>query len=156
MTSGGVSTTGGVVLSFGTGTGQSYPLCLPLLSFLQSPNVEFTGLCAPVAAELTPTTGEPTSRHELARRDRKTRFAETRPAFERCVIIRGLLVSTRESTIWRAGSWAISPRGETPGFASPPHGRFALIDQLSGGLIGAPGPAALPAPRPLGTSFTVP
>src|SRR3954466_9240621 len=74
-----------------TGFGQSYPLCLPLLVFLQSPKLALTGLCAPgpLAAELTPTNGDPTIRQALAARDTRTRFALRLPVVERCIIIRG-------------------------------------------------------------------
>src|SRR5438128_1665646 len=80
-----------------TGSGQSYPLCLPLLSFLQSPKLALTGLCAPVAAELTPTNGDPTIRQALAARDTRTLFALRLPVVERCIIIRGLLIPTHSA-----------------------------------------------------------
>src|SRR4051812_31369622 len=95
LTTGGVSVPPPVVVvstgAFETGFGQSYPLCFPLLSFLQSPKVALTGLCAPppLAAELTPTNGDPTIRQALAARDTRTRLAVRLPVVERCIIIRG-------------------------------------------------------------------
>src|SRR3954465_6332078 len=90
-TGGGSVTTGVETTGVETGTGQLYPLCFPLLSFLQSPKVALTDLCAPppLAAELTPTNGDPTIRQALAARDTRTRFALRLPVVERCIIIRG-------------------------------------------------------------------
>jgi hypothetical protein len=34
--------------------------------------------------------------------------------------------SVRRSLHFRTGSWAVFPLGKIPGFASPPHGGFAL------------------------------
>src|SRR3954447_2513892 len=66
--------------------GQSYPLCLPALLFLQSPNVAFTCLCAPLVAALAPRTGDPTTRETLARRVAPTRFAVRLRVVEPCII----------------------------------------------------------------------
>src|SRR5256714_4288851 len=99
MIGGGSLTTGGGVTTVVGGStvvvtgaiGQLYPSCFPLLSFLQSPKLALTCLCRPppVAAELTPTNGDPTIRQALAARDTRTRFALRLPVVERCIIIRG-------------------------------------------------------------------
>jgi hypothetical protein len=65
-------------------SGQSYPLCFPELSFLQSPNVALTDLWVPppLAAELA-ATGDPTIKKALARRHAVTRFAARPGVVER-------------------------------------------------------------------------
>src|SRR3954453_21488730 len=114
-----------------TGFGQSYPFCLPLLVFLQSPKLALTGLCAPgpFAAELTPTNGDPAIRQALAARDTKTRLALRLP-MERCIIIRGLLIPTRQRRVDEFGE----PAAELshPAFAGTRP--LALRPHLAAGL----------------------
>src|SRR4051812_7152471 len=112
--------------------GQSYPLCLPRLSFLQSPWSALTALWAPppLDAELAPTTGDPAIRQTLARRDKRTRFTLRLPAVERC-IIRGTPCLNPRSNLriddfGEPVAGLSRHAGETPSFASPPRGGVAL------------------------------
>jgi hypothetical protein len=64
-------------------------------------------------------------------------------------LIEGKSIRVRRSTISSLpfGSWAVSfgEPSETPGFASPPHGGFALVEESSPNELSAGGKLSLSA-----------